>query len=67
MDKKLQIDKILKNFTKNHNFTYSLAKKKRMANRKQYDQNKKIKQLQKSLSKDRFNTYLEDLYKDADK
>ena len=27
MDKKLQIDKILKNFTKNHNFTYSLAKK----------------------------------------
>jgi hypothetical protein len=67
MDKKLQIDKILKNFTKNHNFTYSLAKKKRMANRKQYDQNKKTKQLQKSLSKDRFNTYLEDLYKDADK
>ena len=38
-----------------------------MANRKQYDQNKKTKQLQKSLSKDRFNTYLEDLYKDADK
>tara|TARA_R110002012_G_scaffold292518_2_gene487759 strand:+ start:1324 stop:1527 length:204 start_codon:yes stop_codon:yes gene_type:complete len=67
MDKKLQIDKILKNFTKNHNFTYSLAKKKRMANRKQYDQNKKTKQLQKSLSKDRFNIYIEDLYKDVDK
>tara|TARA_R110002020_G_scaffold221759_1_gene429894 strand:- start:1105 stop:1308 length:204 start_codon:yes stop_codon:yes gene_type:complete len=67
MDKKLQIDKILKNFTKNHNFTYSIAKKKRMANRKQYDQNKKTKQLQKSLSKDSFNQYLEDLYKDANK
>jgi|TARA_R110000796_G_scaffold10202_2_gene34094 hypothetical protein len=67
MDKKLQIDKILKNFTKNHNFIYSNAKKKRMANRKQYDQNKKTKQLQKSLSKDSFNQYLEDLYKDANK
>ena len=55
MDQKDKINKVLKNFTKNHNFNYSLAKKKRIANRKQYDLNKKTKQLQKSLSKDRFN------------
>jgi hypothetical protein len=63
MDQKDKINKVLKNFTKNHNFNYSLAKKKRIANRKQYDLNKKTKQLQKSLSKDRFNQYLDTLYK----
>ena len=53
MDQKEKIKKVLGNFVKNHNIFYKNAKDKRIKNRKAYDQNKKTKQLQKSLSKDR--------------
>ena len=59
MDQKEKIKKVIGNFVKNHNIIYKTAKDKRIKNRKAYDQNKKTKQLQKSLSKDRFNTYLD--------
>jgi len=64
MDQKEKIKKVLGNFVKNHNIFYKNAKDKRIKNRKEYDQNKKTKQLQKSLSKDRFNTYLDSIYKE---
>ena len=58
--------KELKKLVKNTNFYYSKAKESRIKDRKQHDLNKKTKQLKKSLSKDRFNQYLEDLYKADD-
>jgi len=64
MDQKEKIKKVIGNFVKNHNIIYKTAKNKRIKNRKAYDQNKKTKQLQKSLSKDRFNTYLDSIYKE---
>ena len=64
MDQKEKIKKVIGNFVKNHNIIYKTAKDKRIKNRKAYDQNKKTKQLQKSLSKDRFNTYLDSIYKE---
>jgi len=60
------IQRELKKLVKNTNFYYSKAKKSRIKDRKQHDLTKKTKQLQKSLSKDRFNQYLEDLYKPND-
>jgi len=66
MDQKEKIKKVIGNFVKNHNIIYKTAKDKRIKNRKAYDQNKKTKQLQKSLSKDRFNTYLDSTYKASD-
>ena len=60
------IQKELKKLVKNTNFYYSKAKESRIKDRKQHDLNKKTKQLKKSLSKDRFNQYLEDLYKADD-
>lgn len=60
------IQRELKKLVKNTNFYYSKAKESRIKDRKQHDLNKKTKQLKKSLSKDRFNQYLEDLYKADD-
>lgn len=60
------IQRELKKLVKNTNFYYSKAKDSRIKDRKQHDLNKKTKQLKKSLSKDRFNQYLEDLYKADD-
>ena len=60
------IQKELSKLVKNTNFYYSKAKESRIKDRKQHDLNKKTKQLKKSLSKDRFNQYLEDLYKADD-
>ena len=62
MDQKDKIKKVLGNMGKNTNFYYSKAKKSRIKNRKQHDLNKEIKNKQKTLSKDRFNQYLEDIY-----
>ena len=60
------IQRELKKLVKNTNFYYSKAKESRIKDRKQNDLTKKTKQLKKSLSKDRFNQYLEDLYKADD-
>ena len=66
MDQKVKVKKIINNMVKNTNFYYSKAKESRIKNRKQHDLNKQIKHNQKSLSKDRFNQYLEDIYKADD-
>lgn len=60
------IQKELSKLVKNTNFHYSKAKESRIKNRKQHDLNKQIKHNQKSLSKDRFNQYIEDIYKADD-
>ena len=60
------IQRELKKLVKNTNLYYSKAKESRIKDRKQHDLTKKTKQLKKSLSKDRFNQYLEDLYKADD-
>ena len=60
------IQRELKKLVKNTNFYYSKAKDSRIKDRKAHDQNKKTKQLKKSLSKDRFNQYLDELYKADD-
>ena len=60
------IKKELTKIVKNTNFYYSKAKESRIKDRKQHDLNKKTKQLKKSLSRDRFNQYLEDIYKADD-
>jgi len=60
------IQKELSKLVKNTNFYYSRAKESRIKDRKQHDLNKKTKQLKKSLSKDRFNQYLDTLYKPND-
>ena len=60
------IQKELSKLVKNTNFYYSKAKDSRIKDRKAHDLNKKTKQLKKSLSKDRFNQYLEELYKADD-
>ena len=65
VDPKL-VAKALARVTKSSNIFYSNAVKKIKKNRKEYYQNKETKTLQKSLSKDRFNTYLEELYKADD-
>jgi len=57
------IQKQLNKIVKNTNYFYSKAKESRIKNRKQHDLNKEIKNKQKSLSKDRFNQYIEDIYK----
>ena len=56
------IQKELNKIVKNTNYFYSKAKESRIKNRKQHDLNKEIKNKQKTLSKDRFNQYLEDIY-----
>ena len=60
------IQRELKKLVKNTNFYYSKAKESRIKDRKQHDLNKQIKHKQKSLSKDRFNQYIEDIYKADD-
>ena len=60
------IKKELSKIVKNTNFYYSKAKKSRIKDRKQHDLNKKTKELKKSLSKDRFNQYLDTIYKQDD-
>ncbi len=60
------IKKELSKIVKNTNFYYSKAKKSRIKNRKQHDLNKKTRELRKSLSKDRFNQYLDTIYKQDD-
>lgn len=66
MDQKDKIKKVIGNFVKNHNFYYKKAKESRIKDRKQHDLTKKTKQLKKSLSKDRFNQYLDTIYKPND-
>lgn len=66
MDQKDKIKKVIGNFVKNHNFNYAKAKQSRIKDRKQHDLTKEIKNNRKSLSKDRFNQYLEDIYKADD-
>ena len=61
MNKKLEIDKIIKNFAKNKSLPYSSAITKIKKDRKGYFQAKDIKQKQKSLSSDRFQQYLKDI------
>mgnify|MGYP000739869083 FL=1 len=61
MNKKLEIDKIIKNFAKNKSLPYSAAITKIKKDRKGYFQAKDIKQQQKSLSTDRFQQYLKDI------
>lgn len=61
MNKKLEIDKIIKNFAKNKSLPYSAALTKIKKDRKGYFQAKDIKQQQKSLSTDRFQQYLKDI------
>jgi hypothetical protein len=61
LNKKLEIDKIIKNFAKNKSLPYSAAITKIKKDRKGYFQAKDIKQQQKSLSTDRFQQYLKDL------
>ena len=61
MNKKLEIDKIIKNFAKNKSLPYSTAITKIKKDRKGYFQAKDIKQKQKSLSSDRFQQYLKDI------
>ena len=60
------IKKELTKIVKNTNFYYSKAKQSRIKDRKQHDLNKKTKQLKKSLSRDRFNQYLDTIYKQND-
>ena len=60
------IQRELNKVVKNSNFYYSKAKQSRIKDRKSHDQNKKTKQLRKSLSKDRFNKYLDTIYKQND-
>ena len=61
MNKKLEIDKIIKNFAKNKSLPYSAAITKIKKDRKGYYQQKDIKNKQKSLSSDRFQQYLKDI------
>jgi len=63
MEQKDKIKKVIGNMVKNTNFYYKKAKDSRIKNRKQHDLNKEIKNKKKSLSKDRFNQYIEDIYK----
>ena len=65
VDPKL-VAKALTRVTKSSNFYYTNAVNKIKKDRKAYYQNKTTKTLQKSLSKDRFNQYLEDIYKADD-
>ena len=60
------IKKELSKLVKNTNFYYSKAKESRIKDIKQHDLNKKTKQLKKSLSRDRFNQYLDTIYKQND-
>ena len=60
------IKKELSKLVKNTNFYYSKAKESRIKDRKQHELNKKTKQLKKSLSRDRFNQYLDTIYKPND-
>jgi len=61
LNKKLEIDKIIKNFAKNKSLPYANAITKIKKDRKGYFQAKDIKQKQKSLSTDRFQQYLKDI------
>jgi len=66
MDQKDKIKKVIGNFVKNHNFYYKKAKDSRIKDRKQHDLTKKTKELKRKLSKDRFNQYLDTIYKPND-
>ena len=57
------IAKAITNIAKKKNFNYSHAIEKRKKNYKAYKESKTNRELQKKLSKDRFNTYLEEKYK----
>ena len=61
MNKKLEIDKIIKNFAKNKSLPYANAITKIKKDRKGYFQQKDIKNKQKSLSSDRFQQYLKEI------
>ena len=60
------IKKELTKIVKNTNFYYSKAKQSRIKDRKTHDMNKKTKELKTKLSKDRFNQYLDTIYKQND-
>tara|TARA_R110002020_G_scaffold159981_1_gene344228 strand:+ start:12955 stop:13167 length:213 start_codon:yes stop_codon:yes gene_type:complete len=61
------IAKAISNLTKKNSFPYQNAINKRKKNYKAYMETKTNKELRKKLSKDRFNTYLEEKYKDDNK
>ena len=60
------IKKELSKIVKNTNFYYSKAKESRIKDRKQHDLTKKTKEMKRKLSKDRFNQYLDTIYKPND-
>lgn len=61
VDKNL-IAKAINTITKKSNFYYQNAINKRKKNYKAYKENQTNKALQKKLSKDNFNTYIEGIY-----
>ena len=61
MNRKLELQKIIKDIAKNKSLPYSTAITKIKKDRKGYFQAKDIKQKSKSLSTDRFQQYLKDI------
>ena len=61
MNRKLELQKIIKDMAKNKSLPYANAITKIKKDRKGYFQAKDIKQKQKSLSTDRFQQYLKDI------
>jgi len=60
-DRKLELQKIIKDFAKNKSLPYANAVTKIKKDRKGYYQQKDIKLKNKSLSTDRFQQYLKDI------
>ena len=61
IDRKLELQKIIKDFAKNKSLPYANAVTKIKKDRKSYYQQKDIKLKNKSLSTDRFQQYLKDI------
>tara|TARA_R100000541_G_C1860564_1_gene79158 strand:+ start:476 stop:685 length:210 start_codon:yes stop_codon:yes gene_type:complete len=61
IDRKLELQKIIKDFAKNKSLPYANAVTKIKKDRKGYYQQKDIKLKNKSLSTDRFQQYLKDI------
>jgi len=60
-DRKLELQKIIKDFAKNKSLPYANAVTKIKKDRKGYYQQKDIKNKKQSLSTDRFQQYLKDI------
>ncbi len=61
IDRKLELQKIIKDFAKNKSLPYANAVTKIKKDRKGYYQQKDIKNKKQSLSTDRFQQYLKDI------